>query len=191
MVSTQVWGGGWICAPDYDPTGDELWSCTGTGASVQYAGSDSGGYCDPQTQADILATETSSDIHATYTYEDYLAKQLPNIWLTVAYAQLSEINKDLKGAGRRLVSGGVVSNAGGRGQFRHRPKRPIGLHINTWLRRCAPAVTGATAVDPCGGQPHALGRHMIVEQALRNVQQPPVADPKFARCFEECLEIAW
>jgi peptide/nickel transport system substrate-binding protein len=58
-----------------------------------------GGYCDPQTQADILATETSSDIHATYTYEDYLAKQLPNIWLPVAYAQLSQINKDLKGTG--------------------------------------------------------------------------------------------
>jgi peptide/nickel transport system substrate-binding protein len=95
----EFWGGGWIYAPDYDPTGDELWSCTGTGASVQYAGSDSGGYCDPQTQADILTTETSSDIQATYTYEDYLAKQLPVIWMPVAYAQLSEINKDLKGTG--------------------------------------------------------------------------------------------
>jgi peptide/nickel transport system substrate-binding protein len=93
----ECWGGGWIYAPDYEPTGDELWSCTGTGANVQYAGSDSGGYCDPQAESDILATETSSNVQAMYTYEDYLAKQLPVIWLPVAYAQLSEINKDLKG----------------------------------------------------------------------------------------------
>ena len=93
----EFWGGGWIYAPDYEPTGDELWSCTGSGASVQYAGSDSGGYCDPQAESDILATETSSNVQAMYTYEDYLAKQLPVIWLPVAYAQLSEINKDLKG----------------------------------------------------------------------------------------------
>ena len=58
----EFWGGGWIYAPDYEPTGDELWSCTGTGANVVYAGSDSGGYCDPQAQADILATETSDNI---------------------------------------------------------------------------------------------------------------------------------
>jgi peptide/nickel transport system substrate-binding protein len=94
----EFWGGGWIYAPDYEPTGDELWSCTGSGASVQYAGSDSGGYCDPTAQADIVATETSDNVSAMYTYEDYLAKQLPVVWMPVAYAQLSEINKDLKGA---------------------------------------------------------------------------------------------
>jgi peptide/nickel transport system substrate-binding protein len=93
----EFWGGGWIYAPDYEPTGDELWSCTGTGASVQYAGSDSGGYCDPQAESDILATETSDNVSAMYTYEDYLTKQLPVIWMPVAYAQLSEINKDLQG----------------------------------------------------------------------------------------------
>jgi peptide/nickel transport system substrate-binding protein len=93
----EFWGGGWIYAPDYEPTGDELWSCTGTGANVQYAGSDSGGYCDPQAQADILATETSSNVQAMYTYEDYLAKQLPVIWMPVNYAQLNMINKNLKG----------------------------------------------------------------------------------------------
>ena len=57
----------------------------------------SGGYCDPQAESDILATETSNNVSAMYTYEDYLAKQLPVIWMPVAYAQLSEINKDLKG----------------------------------------------------------------------------------------------
>jgi peptide/nickel transport system substrate-binding protein len=93
----EFWGGGWIYAPDYEPTGDELWSCTGSGASVQYAGSDSGGYCDPQAESDILATETSSDVQAMYTYEDYLAKNLPVIWMPVNYAQLNMINKNLKG----------------------------------------------------------------------------------------------
>jgi peptide/nickel transport system substrate-binding protein len=95
----EFWGGGWIYTPDYEPTGDELWSCTGTGANVQYAGSDSGGYCDPQAQADILATETSTNLQAMYTYEDYLAKQLPVIWMPVPDAQLAEINKNLKGTG--------------------------------------------------------------------------------------------
>ena len=95
----EFWGGGWIYAPDYDPTGDELWSCVGTGANVQYAGSDSGGYCDAQAQQLILATETSSDVHALYTYEDYLAKQLPVVWMPDQYYQLTEINKNLKGTG--------------------------------------------------------------------------------------------
>jgi peptide/nickel transport system substrate-binding protein len=94
----EFWGGGWIYAPDYEPTGDELWSCVGSGASAQYAGSDSGGYCDPQAQSDIIATETSDNVSAMYTYEDYLAKQLPVVWMPTSYAQLSEINKDLKGA---------------------------------------------------------------------------------------------
>ena len=49
--------------------------------------------------SDILATEDSNSVSALYTYEDYLAKQLPVIWLPVADAQLSEINKDLKGTG--------------------------------------------------------------------------------------------
>ena len=95
----EFWGSGWIYAPDYEPTGDELWSCTGSGAAVQYAGSDSGGYCDPQAESDILATETSNDLAAIDTYEDYMAKQLPSVWMPMQYAQLSEINKDLKGTG--------------------------------------------------------------------------------------------
>jgi peptide/nickel transport system substrate-binding protein len=95
----EYWGAGWIYSPDYYPTGDELWSCFGTGSNLQYAGSDSGGYCDPQADSDILATETSNDVSAMYTYEDYLAKQLPVVWLPVSYGQLSEINKDLMGTG--------------------------------------------------------------------------------------------
>ena len=94
----EFWGGGWIYAPDYYPTGDELWSCTGSGAGVQYAGSNSGGYCDPQAQADIIATEPATpfgDVHVRG-----LSRQAtPGHLDARAYAQLSEINKDLKGTG--------------------------------------------------------------------------------------------
>jgi peptide/nickel transport system substrate-binding protein len=91
------WSSGWTYAPDYEPTGDELWSCTGSGAGVQYAGADSGGYCNPQAEQDIVATLSSNDVHAMDTYDNYLAQQLPVIWMPAAYAQLSEINKALKG----------------------------------------------------------------------------------------------
>jgi peptide/nickel transport system substrate-binding protein len=85
----EYWGGGWVYSPDYYPTGDELWS---TGA-----GSNSGGYTDPVTDQLIMATESSNDVHAMYTYEDYVAKQLPVVWMPVAYVQLSEINTHLQG----------------------------------------------------------------------------------------------
>ncbi len=54
---------------------------------------------DPQAESDILATETSSNVQSMYTYEDYMAKNLPVVWLPTGEAQLSEINKDLKGTG--------------------------------------------------------------------------------------------
>ncbi len=93
------WSSGWTYAPDYEPTGDEVWACTGSGAVVQYAGADAGGYCNAQAEQDIVATMTSNDVHAMYTYENYLARELPVIWMPVAYAQLSAINKALHGTG--------------------------------------------------------------------------------------------
>ncbi len=93
----EFWGAGWFYAPDYYPTGDELWACTGPANNQMVAGADSGGYCDQQAESDILATEFSSNVSALYTYEDYIAKRLPVIWLPVAYGQLSMVNKDLQG----------------------------------------------------------------------------------------------
>ncbi len=93
----QFWGAGWFYAPDYYPTGDELWACSGSGNDQMLAGSDAGGYCDQQAESDILATESSNNVSALHTYEDYIAKQLPVIWLPVAYGQLSMINKALRG----------------------------------------------------------------------------------------------
>jgi peptide/nickel transport system substrate-binding protein len=92
------WGIGWIYQPDYYPTGEELWSCSGSGASLIFGGSDGGGYCSSQANADILATQTSDVRSAMSTYDDYLAQQLPVVWMPVPDQQLSEINKNLKGA---------------------------------------------------------------------------------------------
>ncbi|MFN2581230.1 MAG: peptide ABC transporter substrate-binding protein, partial [Candidatus Dormibacteria bacterium] len=86
----QFWGGGWIYAPDYYPTGDEIFS---TGAGSNY-----GGFSDPMLDQLIMNTQTSSDVKAIQQYEDYAAKTLPVIWMPTAYAQLSMINTHLQGA---------------------------------------------------------------------------------------------
>ena len=66
------WGGGWIYAPDYLPTGESLFA---TGA-----GSNSGSYSDAKMDSLIKATQTQSGTQPLYQYEDYAAKQLPVIY---------------------------------------------------------------------------------------------------------------
>jgi peptide/nickel transport system substrate-binding protein len=83
------WGGGWIYAPDYLPTGESLFA---TGA-----GSNGGAYSDPTMDANITATTTSNDVSAIYTYEDYVAKQLPVIFIPSADAALTMAKKTLHG----------------------------------------------------------------------------------------------
>jgi peptide/nickel transport system substrate-binding protein len=83
------WGGGWIYAPDYYPTGESLFS---TGA-----GSNGGAYSDPTMDTNVTATTTSNDVQALYTYEDYAAKQLPVIYIPSADAQLTMAKKTLHG----------------------------------------------------------------------------------------------
>jgi peptide/nickel transport system substrate-binding protein len=83
------WGGGWIYAPDYYPTGESLFS---TGA-----GSNGGAYSDPVMDTNITATTTSNDVQALYTYEDYVAKQLPVIYIPSADNQLTMAKKTLHG----------------------------------------------------------------------------------------------
>jgi peptide/nickel transport system substrate-binding protein len=85
----EFWGGGWIFSPDYYPTGDEIFS---TGA-----GSNSGSYSDPTNDANTLASEATNSVSALDTYENYLAKQLPVIWMPAAYSQLSEVKSGLEG----------------------------------------------------------------------------------------------
>jgi peptide/nickel transport system substrate-binding protein len=80
------WGGGWIFAPDFYPSGEDLFQ---TGAS-----SNSGSYSDPK--ADALIKSTTSGTSSLAGYENYLAKQLPVVWQPIPIT-VTEINKKLHG----------------------------------------------------------------------------------------------
>ncbi|MHB1583437.1 MAG: ABC transporter substrate-binding protein [Acidimicrobiales bacterium] len=84
----ENWGAGWIYAPDYYPSGEELFA---TGA-----GSNSGNYSDPTADQLIKATNVSNT--PLTSYENYLAKQLPVIWQPNYANPMVEISKNLKGA---------------------------------------------------------------------------------------------
>jgi len=82
----ENWGGGWIFAPDYYPSGEDLFQ---TGAS-----SNSGSYSDPTMDRLIKGTTVgNSDLGA---YSVYGAKQLPVVWQPIQIGA-TEINKKLQG----------------------------------------------------------------------------------------------
>lgn len=82
----ENWGAGWIFAPDYYPSGEDLFQ---TGAS-----SNGGSYSDPK--ADTLIKATTQGNANLSAYQNYLAQQLPVVFqpnpVTVA-----EVNKHLVG----------------------------------------------------------------------------------------------
>jgi peptide/nickel transport system substrate-binding protein len=65
-------GGEWEFTPDTYPTGDELFL---TGAGANY-----GEYNNATNNANITATYVQSGTKAIYTYQAYLAEQLPDVW---------------------------------------------------------------------------------------------------------------
>ncbi len=71
------WGGGWSYAPDYLPTGGELFGCG--------SASNGGDWCNSTTTANIVATHTApnqaAEIAALFRYEDQLAEQLPVVYV--------------------------------------------------------------------------------------------------------------
>jgi peptide/nickel transport system substrate-binding protein len=83
------WGGGWSFAPDFEPTGEELFEC---GAIAN-----SGGFCDRANDAMIYRTLISGNMQYMYNWQDYLAAQLPVLWQPNADYQLTEIADNLKG----------------------------------------------------------------------------------------------
>jgi peptide/nickel transport system substrate-binding protein len=83
------WGGGWSFAPDFEPTGEELFEC---GAIAN-----SGGFCDQANDAMIYQTLISGNMQYMYNWQDYLAARLPVLWQPNADYQLTEIVGDLKG----------------------------------------------------------------------------------------------
>jgi peptide/nickel transport system substrate-binding protein len=84
----QNWGAGWVYAPDYYPSGEEIFE---TGA-----GSNSGDYSDKTNDTLIKATDDTS-VSLT-KWENYLSEQLPVIFQPNYVTSITEIQKGLKGA---------------------------------------------------------------------------------------------
>jgi peptide/nickel transport system substrate-binding protein len=76
------WGSGWSYVPDYLPTGEELFKTGAVSNAGQYSSSTN----------DALITETlrSSDLHAMYSWENYLTTQLPVMLQPLAPSALLE-----------------------------------------------------------------------------------------------------
>ena len=70
--------GGWLYAPDYEPTGEDLFA---SGASYNL-----GSYSDPEMDDLIGNAETSSSPAACGAFATYAARQLPVIWLPDSYS---------------------------------------------------------------------------------------------------------
>jgi peptide/nickel transport system substrate-binding protein len=88
MIDT---GQGWVySAPQFAPTGESLF-LTG-------AGSNSYSYSDPKADALIEATLTQNGLTAIQEYENYMANQLPTLWLPWQVNQVSVISSKLHGA---------------------------------------------------------------------------------------------
>ncbi len=83
------WGNGWFYTPDFYPTGEEIFA---TGA-----GSNFGEYSDPTADQLIKATNSSSSMTALHNYENYLARQLPEIWQPETALVLNEVAKNVCG----------------------------------------------------------------------------------------------
>jgi peptide/nickel transport system substrate-binding protein len=83
------WGGGWNFAPDYMPTGEELFMC-GVPAN-------SGGYCNKQNDTLTNTTLTSSNLQDMYKWQDFLQPQLPVEYQPNGVYELTEIKNTLRG----------------------------------------------------------------------------------------------
>jgi peptide/nickel transport system substrate-binding protein len=83
------WGNGWSFAPDYQPTGEELFLGTDP--------ANSSGYSNPSNDAMIEKTLTSSNLTYMYDWQNYLSAQLPFIWQPESDYQLTEVADNLRG----------------------------------------------------------------------------------------------
>ena len=81
------WGGGWVYAPDFLPTGELLFE---TGAA-----NNSSNYSDPM--ADSLIAGTNDTNVSLNNYEDYLATHVPVLWQPNADYAIAEVRSTLRG----------------------------------------------------------------------------------------------
>ena len=82
------WGGGWLFGVNPYPTGDQIF---GTGS-----GSNFSNYSSPT--ADKLIDQTVHGTASLAAYENYLADQVPVLWMPHAAFQVSEVSTKLHGA---------------------------------------------------------------------------------------------
>jgi len=83
------WGSGWSFAPNYYPTGEQIFS---TGAA-----SNQGSFSDPRLDALIDRTQHDDSPRAMQDYQRYGARALPALWMPQADHEIAEIANDLKG----------------------------------------------------------------------------------------------
>ncbi|HEY6538993.1 MAG TPA: ABC transporter substrate-binding protein [Candidatus Dormibacteraeota bacterium] len=87
------WIGGWSYDPDFFPTGEEIFQ---TGA-----GSDVGDYSNPTNDANIIATNKASSSAAEHAalvkYQNFLAVNLPGLYLPNVPEQFTMYKSNLKG----------------------------------------------------------------------------------------------
>jgi len=100
--TAENWGGGWVYAPDFLPTGEELFF---TGAAANFEN-----YNDATNNANILATTTAPQAQsqaALTTYQNYIINQVPVVFTPTSFGN------PIPG-GPALISnklGGVTANA--------------------------------------------------------------------------------
>ena len=85
----SCWNGGWVYGPNFHPTGELLYQ---TGAGCNF-----GSYSDPVADELIAKTVTSDDLADMYAYQDYLAEQVPVIWMPNFPLRVFEVANQLKG----------------------------------------------------------------------------------------------
>jgi peptide/nickel transport system substrate-binding protein len=83
------WGGGWTFVPDYYPSGETLF--------LRGSGANSSGYTNAASDTYINQTLTSTSTQTLFTWQDYLAEQLPDIWQANGVYQLTEVANNLRG----------------------------------------------------------------------------------------------
>jgi peptide/nickel transport system substrate-binding protein len=83
------WGGGWLYGVNPIPVGDQQFLC-GAGANF-------GTYCDKTNDANIRAVQRQAGLGPMTRFQNYMARQLPVLWMPYRPYQLSMIKKTLKG----------------------------------------------------------------------------------------------
>lgn len=83
------WGGGWLYGVNPIPVGDQQFLCG--------AGSNFGQYCSTVNDANIHAVQHQAGLAPMTRFENFMAQQLPVLWMPYRPYQLSMIKKTLHG----------------------------------------------------------------------------------------------